>query len=81
MLVDTGGIDPFPGPMLVQMRRQAEIAIDSADAIVLVCDLRSGVTANDADVAVMLQKSGKPVILCVNKAILWPGLRGVLRIL
>src|SRR5699024_8782568 len=49
-------------------RRQAQIAIDSADVIVLVTDLRAGVTATDADVASMLQKSGKPVLLCVNKA-------------
>ena len=49
------------------MRRQAQLAIDQADVILLVTDLRSGVTANDADVAVMLQKSGKPVVLCVNK--------------
>ena len=68
MLIDTGGIEPFSqSPMLTQMRRQAEIAIDSADVIILVTDLRSGVTANDADVSTMLQKSGKPVVLCVNK--------------
>ncbi|MDR2932031.1 MAG: ribosome biogenesis GTPase Der, partial [Oscillospiraceae bacterium] len=68
MLVDTGGIEPFTNsPMLAQMRRQAEIAIDSADAIIFVTDLRSGVTATDADVADMLLKSGKPLILCVNK--------------
>lgn len=68
MLVDTGGIEPHTNsPMLQQMRRQATIAIDSADVIVLVTDLRSGVTATDADVAAMLLKSGKPVVLCVNK--------------
>lgn len=68
MLVDTGGIEPYsPSPMLEQMRRQAQIAIDSADAIILVTDLRSGVTATDKDVASILQKSGKPVVLCVNK--------------
>ena len=49
------------------MRMQAEIAIERADVIVLVCDVRSGVTPNDYAVADMLQKSGKPVILCVNK--------------
>ena len=53
--------------MLSQMRRQAQVAIDSADVIILVTDLRSGVTANDLDVAQMLQKSGKPIVLCVNK--------------
>ena len=68
MLVDTGGIEPYDNsPMLAMMRRQAQIAIDSADAIILVTDIRSGVTATDADVAVMLQKSGKPIVLCVNK--------------
>jgi len=68
MLVDTGGIDPYDeSPMLVMMRRQAQIAINSADAIIFVTDVRAGVTATDADVAVMLQKSGKPIVLCVNK--------------
>lgn len=68
MLVDTGGIEPkTDSPLLHQMRRQAEVAIHSADAIILVTDLRAGVTATDLDVAVMLQKSGKPVVLCVNK--------------
>ncbi|MDL2233781.1 ribosome biogenesis GTPase Der [Ruminococcaceae bacterium OttesenSCG-928-L11] len=68
MLVDTGGIEPFSdSSMLAQMRRQATIAIDSADAIIFVTDLRSGVTATDADVAAMLLKSGKPIVLCVNK--------------
>lgn len=68
MLVDTGGIEPYSKDVLLsQMRRQAQLAIDSAEVIVLVCDLRSGVTATDADVASMLQKSGKPIVLCVNK--------------
>ncbi|MFV0399746.1 MAG: ribosome biogenesis GTPase Der [Oscillospiraceae bacterium] len=68
MLVDTGGIEPNTNaPMLSEMRHQAQIAIDSADAIIFVTDLRSGVTANDIDVANMLQKSGKPIVLCVNK--------------
>lgn len=68
MLVDTGGIEPYSGDeLLKQMRRQAQLAIDSADVIVLVVDIKSGVTATDQDVAVMLQKSGKPVVLCVNK--------------
>ncbi len=67
-LIDTGGIEPFDtSEMLSSMRRQAQVAIDSADVIILVADLRSGVTANDADVASMLQKSGKPIVLCVNK--------------
>ncbi len=68
MLVDTGGIEPYSdSPMLQQMRRQAQVAIDTADAIILVTDIRSGVTATDKDVASILQKSGKPVVLCVNK--------------
>jgi GTP-binding protein len=68
MLVDTGGIEPKTNsPMLQQMRRQAQVAIDSADVIVLVTDIRAGVTATDLDVALMLQKSGKPVVLGVNK--------------
>lgn len=68
MLVDTGGIEPqTDNHMLEQMRRQAELAIERAAVIVLVTDVRAGVTANDSDVAAMLQKSGKPVVLCVNK--------------
>lgn len=68
MLIDTGGIEPYSDDIILkQMRRQAQLAIDSADVIVLVTDLRSGVVATDAEVAAMLQKSGKPVILCVNK--------------
>lgn len=53
--------------ILTQMRRQAEVAVERADVIILVTDLRSGVTATDSDVAAMLQKCGKPVVLCVNK--------------
>ncbi|WRS26513.1 ribosome biogenesis GTPase Der [Oscillospiraceae bacterium MB08-C2-2] len=69
MLVDTGGIEPYSDDsMLEQMRRQAQVAIDSAQVIVMVTDLRSGVTATDADVASILLKSGKPIVLCVNKA-------------
>ena len=68
MLVDTGGIEPkTDDKILLQMRRQANIAIDSASVIILVTDLKCGVTANDYDVASMLQKSGKPIVLCVNK--------------
>ena len=68
LLVDTGGIEPrSDDKILSQMRRQAQIAIDEADVIVLVTDLLAGVTANDADVAAMLQRSGKPIVLCVNK--------------
>ena len=68
MLVDTGGIEPKTNDViLAQMRRQAKLAIDSADVIILVTDIRTGVTATDHDVANMLMKSGKPVVLCVNK--------------
>lgn len=68
MLADTGGIEPKTDDViLAQMREQAQLAIDQADVIILVTDLRAGVTANDQSVASMLQKSGKPVVLCVNK--------------
>ncbi len=68
MLVDTGGIEPASDDkILVQMRHQAEVAIAKADVIILVTDIRCGVTANDYEVAAMLMKSGKPVVLCVNK--------------
>ncbi len=67
-LVDTGGIEPYSGDIiLAQMKRQAQLAIDSADAIIFVTDIRSGVTANDMEIASMLLKSGKPISLCVNK--------------
>ncbi len=68
MLVDTGGIEPkTDDTLLAQMRRQAELAIERAEVIILVTDVRAGVTANDIAVAEMLQKSGKPIVLCVNK--------------
>ena len=68
MLVDTGGIEPKTDDLILsKMKMQAQIAIDSAQVILFVCDLRSGVTANDSDIAAMLLKSGKPVVLCVNK--------------
>ena len=67
-LVDTGGIEPSTdNDMLKFMRRQAEIGIELADAIIMVVDVRSGVTAADQDVATMLRKSKKPVALAVNK--------------
>lgn len=68
LLVDTGGIEPYSDDVILsQMRRQAEIAIETADVIILVTDLTCGVVANDHEVASMLLKSGKPVVLCVNK--------------
>ena len=68
MLVDTGGIEPYSDDVILsQMRKQAQLAIDSADVIILVTDIKSGVTANDQEVASMLLKSAKPIVLCVNK--------------
>ncbi len=67
-IVDTGGIEPnTDSQMLKFMRRQAEIAIETADVIVMVTDVKTGVTAADMDVATMLQRSKKPVCLAVNK--------------
>ena len=67
-VVDTGGIEPASNDIILsQMRRQAELAIEKADVIILVTDIRSGVVSTDEEVAQMLQKSGKPIILCVNK--------------
>lgn len=68
MLIDTGGIEPKTDDIILSsMREQANLAIDTANVIIFVTDVKSGVTASDQDVAIMLQKSGKPVILCVNK--------------
>ena len=68
VLIDTGGIEPKTDDIiLAQMRNQAQIAIDTADVIVFLCDAHTGVTANDHDIATMLKKSGKPVIPCINK--------------
>lgn len=68
MLVDTGGIEPKTDDVILKkMRAQAQLAIDTASVIVMVTDIRSGVTASDKEIAAMLQKSGKPVVLCVNK--------------
>ena len=68
MLVDTGGIEPRTDDIILSsMRSQAQLAIDTASVIIFVTDLKSGVTAADMDVASMLQKSGKPIVLCVNK--------------
>jgi GTP-binding protein len=66
-LVDTGGIEDSKDEIMSEMRAQAQLAIDTADVIIFVVDIKSGVTAGDSEVAVILQKSGKPVILCVNK--------------
>jgi GTP-binding protein len=67
-IVDTGGIEPDTNDVILsQMRIQAQLAIDAADVIVLITDIRTGVVATDSDIATMLQKSGRPVVLCVNK--------------
>ncbi len=67
-LVDTGGIEPDSSDVILsQMRVQAQLAIDAADVIILVTDVRTGLVATDADIAAMLLKSGRPVLVCVNK--------------
>ncbi len=67
-LVDTGGIEPeTDNEILLFMRKQAEIAIENATVIVFVCDVKTGVTASDQDVANLLLRSRKPVVLAVNK--------------
>ncbi len=68
-IVDTGGIEPRTDSEILRfMRTQAEIAINNATVIVLVCDIQTGMTASDVDVAAMLQRCGKPVVLAVNKS-------------
>lgn len=68
LLIDTGGIEPKADDVILsQMRLQAVIAINTADVIIFVCDVRAGLVADDRDIAVMLKKSGKPVVVCVNK--------------
>ena len=67
-LIDTGGIEPESDDVLSQMRRQANIAINLADVIIFITDIRQGVTAADEDIALMLRKSKKPVILVCNKS-------------
>ena len=68
LLIDTGGIEPKSDDVILKnMRLQAEMAIDHADAIILLCDIRDGLTAADADVAQMLMRSNKPITVAVNK--------------
>ena len=68
IVIDTGGIEPKTDDIILsQMKMQAQIAIDDADVILFMCDVRTGLTANDRDIAVMLKKSGKPIIPCINK--------------
>ncbi|MBR6726735.1 MAG: ribosome biogenesis GTPase Der [Clostridia bacterium] len=67
-LIDTGGIEPKTDDVILsQMKLQAEVAVESADVIVFLCDVRTGLTAADRDVAVMLKKSSKPIIPVINK--------------
>ena len=67
-LIDTGGIEPKTDDIILsQMKFQAEIAVESADVIVFLCDVRTGLTAADRDVALMLKKSRKPLVLAINK--------------
>ena len=67
-LIDTGGIEPrTDNQILAFMRSQAQIAIDNATVIVFLCDIKTGMTASDQEVAAMLQRCGKPVVLAVNK--------------
>ncbi|MBQ3018336.1 MAG: 50S ribosome-binding GTPase, partial [Clostridia bacterium] len=69
ILIDTGGIEPKTDSMILQkMREQAQIAIETADAIIFMCDINTGLVADDREIALMLKKSGKPVVVCVNKA-------------
>jgi len=68
LLVDTGGIEPkADSGLLKHMREQAQIAIDTADVIVFMCDVHTGVTADDRDIANMLKRSRKPIVVAVNK--------------
>ncbi len=69
IIIDTGGIEPKTDDLILKkMREQAQIAIDTADVIIFMCDIRTGLLADDMDIAVMLKKSGKPVVPCINKA-------------
>lgn len=69
IVIDTGGIEPKTDDLILsKMREQAQIAIDTADVILFVCDIRTGLTADDEDIGLMLKKSGKPIIPCINKS-------------
>ena len=68
VVIDTGGIEPKSDDIILsQMKAQAQIAIDTADVIIFMCDVRAGLVADDREIAVMLKKSGKPIIPCINK--------------
>ena len=67
-VIDTGGIEPKTDDIILkQMRLQAEIAIEDADVIIFMCDVHAGLTADDREIAVMLKKSGKPIVVAINK--------------
>ena len=69
VIIDTGGIEPAGDDIILQgMRAQAEVAIATADVIVFMVDLKSGMTASDKEIAAMLRKSGKPIVIAVNKS-------------
>lgn len=69
VIIDTGGIEPDAEDKILKgMRAQAQVAIETADVILFMVDLKAGLVAADADIAVMLRKSGRPVVLCVNKS-------------
>ena len=69
IVIDTGGIEPKTDNIILKkMREQAQIAIDTADVIIFMCDIRTGLLADDMDIALMLKKSGKPVVPCINKS-------------
>ena len=68
IVIDTGGIEPkSDDTILKQMRNQAEMAIASASVIIFMCDIRAGLLADDRDIAIMLKRSGKPIVVAVNK--------------
>lgn len=68
IVIDTGGIEPKSDDIILsQMKFQAQVAIEDADVIIFMCDVRTGLTANDRDIAIMLKKSGKPIVPCINK--------------
>ena len=69
VVIDTGGIEPKTDSIILKkMREQAQVAIDTADVIIFMCDIRTGLMADDMDIALMLKKSGKPVVPCINKS-------------
>ena len=68
IVIDTGGIEPKSDDIILsQMKFQAQVAVEDADVIVFMCDVRTGLTADDRDIAMMLKKSGKPILPCINK--------------